>query len=60
VGKIQSFTYKLTCAPLWNGQKVEAALGVFVEQRGIIHRDVTQLFADKRLPVEVKKEWYYS
>jgi hypothetical protein len=33
------------------------AIGVFDAS---IHRDVTRLFADKRLPVEVKKEWYYS
>lgn len=32
------------------------AIGVFDAN---IYRAVTQLFAGKRLPVEVKKEWYY-
>ena len=32
------------------------AIGVFDAN---IYREVTQLFAEKRLPVEVKREWYY-
>ena len=36
--------------------KLIEAIGVFDAN---IYREVTQLFADNRLPVEVKKEWYY-